>query len=292
MCAEHLALARAVHEEGGPLRIEELRVEPLAADTFQTGPLGGPPRPTSDFADRCAHLVGAHPPKALSLMLPDEWIRLVFAESGELPRQPHARNDILAWKLKRLVPFRVDELRFEGVVAPAVAGQSEPQRLLLAFGVEALLAQLEATFNRLGIQVGRIRNRTLGLLSAARHLQQVEVGLAILVGTSSWSLLATHAGEPVLTRVRPRPSGEEAAGTLIRELRLTRAWLGEALPRRRLERAILVCDRDEREAWASVVEGVFELRAHALEAELDTSSFRLGQAELVSLGGTATEVIP
>lgn len=288
----HLALARVEARDEDALRVEELRLVDLPADTFQIGPLGGPLRNGHELASRCEQLLGSNPPSALSLVLPDEWIRLVFAESGELPRQPQARADILAWKLKRLVPFRVEELRFEGIETPAIAGQTEAQRILLTFGIEALLSQLEDVLTRCGTHVGRIRNRTLGMLSAARSMASVELAVALRVGTRSWSLLATHHGEPVLTRVRPLPTGDDATTNLVRELRLSRAWLAEALPRRQIEQVLLVCERDERDAWTSVLEAVFELPVAALEAEQPVGQPRVPQGELVPLCGAATEVIP
>lgn len=289
---ESLALARVESRGDGGLRIEDLRVSRLGPDTFQIGPLGGPPKAGSDFAERCRQLLGEHPPAAVSLVLPDEWIRLVFTETTELPNQARARNDILAWKLKRLVPFRVEELRFEAVETPAISGQEEPQRMLLAFGVEALLAQLEGHLGAAGVHVGRIRNRTLGMLSAAPRLAEHELALGILVGPRSWSLLATLRGEPVLTRVRPLPAAGEEPQGLVRELRLSRAWLAEALPRRQLGRILLACELGEHHDWAPLLEQVFETRVDRLEIDVANGLPALPYAELVALAGAATEVIP
>ena len=46
-----------------------------------------------------------------SLVMPDAWLRVTFTESGDLPSAADARDEVLRWKLRRLVPFRVDELR-------------------------------------------------------------------------------------------------------------------------------------------------------------------------------------
>ena len=73
---------------------------------------------------------------------------------------------MLRWKLKRLVPFRVDELRIGAVEVTPLPGQEEPRRLLLGFAVEALLAALEAAFERVGIRLGRISSTSLALLAA------------------------------------------------------------------------------------------------------------------------------
>lgn len=289
---EGLALARVERRDDGRLRVEDLRVVALEPETFLAGPLGGPPKAATAFAESCRQVLGHPAPSAISLVLPDEWLRLVFTEVTELPHQPKARADILAWKLKRLVPFRVEELRFEGVEAPAIQGQEEPQRMLLAFAVESLLAQLENHLTSLGVQVGRIRNRTLSMLSAAPGLADREVALAIQVGPASWSLLATVRGEPVLARVRPRPSAAEGLDSLIRELRLSRAWLADALPRRQLERIVLVCEPDEYSGWAHLLDQAFEVPVEELAIDLAPGLPNLSRAELVALAGSAVEVIP
>jgi hypothetical protein len=224
------------------------------------------------------------------VVLPDEWFRLVFAESAELPRQPRARADVLAWKLKRLVPFRVEELRVEGVEVPPVANQSEPKRLLLGFAVESLLAQLEMLCLESGSRVGRIRSRTLGVLSAVNEeLLDAEIGIAVRVGVRSWSILATLRNEPILVRVRPLPEGPAGATSLLRELRLTRAWLETAAPRREVTRVLLVSDAAERPAWIEILGEAFKVAAQPVDAELRAGLPHLPAREAVPLVGAVLE---
>lgn len=285
-----LALARIERRADGSGAIEDLRKVDLAPDSFQIGPLGGPPKANSDFPDRLRQVLGSSPPSALSVVLPDEWFRLVFAESAELPRQPRARADVLAWKLKRLVPFRVEELRVEGVEVPTVANQTEPKRLLLGFAVEALLAQLESLCLAAGSRVGRIRSRTLGVLSAVHEeLSDAEIGIAVRVGVRSWSILATLRNEPILVRVRPLPEGPAGATTLLRELRLTRAWLESAAPRREVSQVLLVSDTAERAAWVEILSEAFKVVPRAAEAEIRAGLPHLPAREAVPLVGVVLE---
>ena len=75
---------------------------------------------------------------------------------------------MLRFKLKRLVPFRVDELRMRASVVPAFPGQ-DGQRLFFTFGVEQLLRDLEAAFQSRGVRIGQIASRTLYLVSLLRE---------------------------------------------------------------------------------------------------------------------------
>ena len=122
--------------------LEEYRDEPLDDGTFQHGLLGGPPREPQAFAERVRSFVAGieRPVREATLVVPDAWLRTVFAEVSDVPANGGAREDVLRWKLKRLVPFRVDELRVRAVEVTPVDGQQEPRRLLLGFGVETLLA--------------------------------------------------------------------------------------------------------------------------------------------------------
>lgn len=290
---DRLVLARVEHGDDGTPQVDDLRLAELPAETFQNGPLGGPARNPAELGERIRALLGPSPPSALSLVLPDEWLRLTFAESAELPRQPQAREDVLGWKLKRLVPYRLEELRFAGVEVPSIAGQSEPLRLLLAFAAESVVAQLEGAFAACGSRVGRVRSRTLGFLSAvADELAEAEIGLALRVEARAWSLVATHRGEPVLIRVRPFPSEADPVAALVRELRLTRAWLGQSLPRHEPSRLLLVCDPAERDGWSRICHDGLGLEPTLRQVRLAPGLPDLGQPELVPLSGAALEVIP
>jgi hypothetical protein len=229
--------------DGGRFRFREYHAEPLAPDTFQKGLLGGPPRDPVAFdgvLGRLLERIGA-PVKEASLILPDAWLRLAFAESGALPPGSRERDEVLRWKLKRLVPFRVDELRLDAVaVAPlpgVPADPAEPDRLLLGFAVEALLAQLEHAWERAGVRLGRITSTSLAVLGALDGSLAPGEGSGltalVLADEEEYSLTVARAGEPVLHRSKGLAEGLplSARGELVRrDLALTRNFLEQQLP--------------------------------------------------------------
>ncbi|MEM8994943.1 MAG: hypothetical protein AAGF23_09140, partial [Acidobacteriota bacterium] len=119
----------------------------LPDGTFAEGVLGGPLREASHLKEAVAGLledIGQIDEAAL--VLPDTWLRLSFSELDELPKGPQQRRDVLQWKLARLVPFRVDDLRISATEVTPFPNQEEPLRLMIGFAIEALVTQIERIF--------------------------------------------------------------------------------------------------------------------------------------------------
>jgi hypothetical protein len=251
-----LAYARiAPAAAGGPFELRELRRVELPPDTFAGGLLGGPLRDPAAFGERVGQLLGAlsAPVGAASLLLPDAWLRLTFVESGELPRALDAQEEVVRWKVKRLLPFRVEDLRLAWSPAPALPQQGEPLRLQVAFALEALLAGLEEAFAARGVWVGRITSESLALLPAiAPALDAQPLGCLAAVHAGGYTLLFTRHGAPVLYRFRGFDAAlapDQRAAGVARDLRLTRAFVGEQLPETALGRVLLAAPASEVTAW-------------------------------------------
>jgi hypothetical protein len=250
----------------------------LPGDAFQEGLLGGSLREPRRFVETLAALVKELPAgiRSASLVLPDAWLRVAFAEGGDLPRAKAARDEVLRWKLKRLVPFRVEELRVAGAeVAPLDGG---PPRLFLGFALDSLLGQLEDAFAQNGIEIGQVSSRSLSLLAgvSATGAQGGLVTLA-LVGEDGYSLAFARRGEPVLHRFKPMPAettGAARSALVRRDLRLTRSFLDEQLPDEPRLPAIVAVPGDLEPTW-------LEWIAH----DLGTTAVSLGFEHLPPLSG-------
>lgn len=240
-------------------RLRAFREAALPRDPFQHGPLGGPPRDPLAFRELVAGLVKSIPGgvREASLVLPDTWLRVTFTESGDLPREPAAVDEVLRWKLRRLVPFRVDELRVDASEVSPIPGQEEPRRLLLGFAVEQLLAQIEEAFAAAGVRLGRISNASLSLLSAVEPAPAGAFSALVLVGDEGYTLIFSRGGEPVLHRYKGFTGtlpDTARAGFVGRDLKLTRNFLDEHFPGATLGSVLLLSPPELEPAWLDRLE--------------------------------------
>lgn len=246
-----LAYGRAVRRAGG-FEFDAYGSVPLPEGVFTPGPLGGPLHEPAALKESLAALLkpaGGRVTDA-SLVLPDAWLRMAFAEVAELPRGAAKRDEVLRFKLKRLVPFRVEDLRVAALEVPPLAGQEEPRRLLLCFGIEALLSQLEAVFAARGVRLGQIVPRSLATAAAVREVTGGEelTGL-LLAGEEGYALSFLRRGAPVLHRYRALAEPVERDGLVVRDFRLTQTFLAERLPESPLVRILLLAADGSERAW-------------------------------------------
>lgn len=288
--------------EGEVYAVAETAEVALPPETFHEGLLGGPPREPERFRAAVAELVGglSHPPREASLVLPDAWLRVAFTELA-VPPTGADRDEVLRWKLKRLVPFRVDELRLTAQTVAALPGQSaeEPHRVLLGFAVESLLAHVEEAFAAAGVRLGRVTNASLGLLSAvAGRLEDDALAAVALVDDGGYTLVFGRGGEPVLHRYKAfagsLPEGARD-GFVARDLRMTRSFLEEQVPGVAVRRALVAAPAAERAAWAERLARALDAPAEAVGREhlppLDASVPRTDWNRLAPLLGAAVREV-
>jgi len=240
-------------------RLRAFREAALPRDPFQHGPLGGPLRDPAAFREIVAGLVQGIPGgvRDASLVLPDAWLRVTFSESGELPKTADALDEVLRWKLRRLVPFRVDDLRIGATEVSPIPGQEEPRRLLLGFAVEQLLAQVEDAFAAAGVRLGQATNASLALLSAVGPAADGAFGALVLVANEGYTLIFARGGEPVLHRYKAftgaLPEGSRTS-FVGRDLKLTRNFLDEHFPGSALGQVLLLAPPELEPAWLDRLE--------------------------------------
>jgi hypothetical protein len=242
-------------------RCRAFREAALPRDAFHSGILGGPLRDPAAFEAVLGGLLrGVGSIKGASLVIPDAWLRVAFTESGDLPRSGEQLDEVLRWKLRRLVPFRVDELRVSAAEVPPLPQQEEPRRLLLGFGVEQLLGQLEAAFAAHGIRLGQISNASLSLLAALSVPRADELTALALVDDLGYTLVFVRARAPLLHRYKGFTGGPPSAsvdggrgGAVVRDLKLTRNFLDEHFPAVPLGRVLLAAPPQHEPLWVDLL---------------------------------------
>lgn len=262
----------------------------LDPETFSDGLLGGPAREQQSFREQVRTFVRRLPVpvEQASLVLPDTWLRIIFTEAPELPRRMRDREEILRWKLKRLVPFRVEDLRIAALPVTPFPDQEEPQRLLLGFGIEILLAQLEGAFRSAGVELGRITNATLATLASLEHgVAPEDLAALVMVQEDAYTLTWFRAGEPLIYRYKAL--GELAdgalAGAVRRDLRMTASFVARSFPDLTLARTFLAAAPEDEDRWAG---WIYE----ELEAAPEPLGFEHFQLTRTQVGPTWLETAP
>ena len=281
---------------GEGLELERYDRQELPAELFAEGPLGGPLNDEKPFREALETLLGRldEPPESASLVLPDRWLRSTFTEVEELPRRAAAREEALRFKLRRQVPFRVEELRLVGVEVAPLPGQNGTRRVMLGFAIRQLLDQLEHLFAGQGVRLGHVSSRSLSVLPLADdRLRPLDLAALAYVGPEGYSLVFTRAGEPALHRFKPINGQryDDAWERLVaRDLRLTKTYLDEQLPGERLRRVLLACGGERQERWTERLAEAFSVPIHPLKEDfpdLGADSAAPDFEELAPLMGAA-----
>lgn len=276
-----LAWARFRRAESG-FEFEGFAAAPLPADLFPEGALGGPAGEPAALREALDRVLAAAPGgvETASLVLPDSWLRVAFTELEELPRGRAERRRVLEWKLQRLVPLRVDDLRVHETEVPSLDGGGE-RRFLVCFALESLLAQLERLFAGAGVRLGRIVPASLAAAAALEAgAEQGETTGLVMVGPEGYSLTFLRGGEPFLHRFRALADGGGADRLVVRDLKLTQAFLDERAPGSSPSRVLLLAPEDSVMTWVQRLVAGLGLPVHALGREQLPLSGQLRHADL------------
>jgi type IV pilus assembly protein PilM len=241
------------------LELTEMAAVPLAETVLGSGPLGAPLADPEALKAALAQLLARLGGKVerASLVLPDAWARAFVVELGDLPDEEPQRSEVLRFKLKRLVPFRVDELRVAAAPLAPLPGQQEPVRVLVAFAAESLCGALERVFAERGIRLGQITGSTQPLLEAVTfHGRLPGLTAVALVQPEGVALVFARDGEPVVWRQKSFTEGladADRARLLAAELKLTRTFLAERVGEERPAQVVLAAPREVEPFWREVL---------------------------------------
>jgi hypothetical protein len=291
------------------LELAEFHSLPLPEGLFGSGPLGVPAGESETLAASVRLLLArtAKPVKEATVVLPDAWVRSMVLELGDLPEEPAARLEVLRFRIKRMVPYRVEDLRVEAVPIGefAVPGESGPAagsgasaHCLVTLANAAVCGMVEDAFSRCGIRVGQLSGATLATLQALLPGDPPPglFGLA-LVDADGFNLVLVRAGAPVVWRQKSFTEGladADRARLLTSELRLTRTLLDERFPGEALTALHLAAPRAVEPFWLQVLAQGLDCQTTRLRVEnlgLAAEGFGDAFAELAPLAGAAAREI-
>ena len=294
-----LAYASFRREPGG-YSVRESQSASIAPGTFADGSLGGPLGNPEALETAIETLIArlATVPNRASLVLPDAWMRGLVAELGSLPEAPALRQEVLRFRLKRLVPFRVEELRVEATPIESISAQEDPIRALLVFAAESVCGALERGFAAHGVRLGQITNSSLARLEALARAGRLEAPTALAsVERGGFTLVFARGGAPVLWRQKAFTDelGDlDRAALLGTELRLTHTFLEERLGGQAPSAVYLSAPKAVEEYWTEILADGLERPVLSLAAAHLPLAGELPQSsagELAALvGGAAREV--
>lgn len=317
------AFSRQPGESSG-LELAEFHSVPLAEGIFGSGPLGVPVGESEALAASVRLLLArsSKPVREASVVLPDAWARSMVLELGDLPEEPAARLEVLRFRVKRMVPYRVEDLRIEAVPLGSSAGivgvggggvggngagaggggasaaPGETAQCLVTLANSAVCTMIEDGFSRCGIRVGQLSGATLSTLPAL-HRGELDRGLfgLALVDADGFNLVLVRAGVPVVWRQKSFTEGladADRARLLTSELRLTRTFLGERFPGETLAALYLAAPHAVEPFWMEVLAQGFEVQPTRLRVEhmaLAAEGFGDALAELAPLAGAASREV-
>ncbi len=201
-------------------------VQEVPAQTFELGPVGlqsvDPARLEPLVRSVHERVAGVGRP---AVVLPTGWLRSHVLDFDQLPRKRAEVEDVVRWRLKRLLPVASTDLRVSWV---QLAGADGVKRLVTAVGLRRALDTLEATFESVGLQPGLITSRVFAL--AAAPSADGDGPKLVVQGESGFvSLLLMVGDELRLLRTKPLGNAADDSDVVRRELDLNLTFIRDTL---------------------------------------------------------------
>jgi len=172
--------------------------------------------------ERLAHSVGAS--RRPAIVLPTAWTRVFFIEGKELPTKARELEEIVRWRLKKLIPIPPSDLRLAMTEQKPV---KEERRILCLVGMSKALDALEESFSALGTEPGLILPRILAL--ALRGNDAPQHRLIIQQENGFLSLVLVDGENISFIRTKPLSQQGESLQVLDRELLMAHAFIRDEL---------------------------------------------------------------
>jgi hypothetical protein len=161
-----------------------------------------------------------------SVIYPDAWARILPVELETLPPDGEAGQQMVQWKLKKLLPGSSGDLAVAWEPMPEL---TEEKRVLVAATPRETIQAIEHAFGELGVRLGCIAPASLALFEGlSPTLSSVSGGDYALLhrsGEGGLSFFIARGTRPIFFRHRSSDSGEDHE----REARLSLSYYAEKL---------------------------------------------------------------
>jgi hypothetical protein len=201
-----IALALLSRRRDALLRVEEVPVE---SECFRQGPIGllGVDRALLAAAlGRLVQRVGRLPAQG-TVVLPTAWVRCVQVETGGLPRHRREAEDVIRWRLKKLLPCRPEEVRLDFLPA---GGDG---RVMVVLALDHPLSLVEEALAAAGMKVGRIEPTVLAVTSLVPSDGLPR--LIVVTEPRSLGFAAMEDGVITLLRQKGLPADPDRAASFV-----------------------------------------------------------------------------
>jgi type IV pilus assembly protein PilM len=174
-------------------------------------------------------------PGRVSLILPDNLAKISIVTLPERPATRKQLLEVLRFKLRRAVPFRMEEATLAYQVLPD--GGTEGVDVLVAVMLRSVVEQYETPIVAAGARPGLVELATSSVFNLLRKRMEAgaqggkDVALLNCVG-SYFTLVIARQGRPIFFRCKSfTPQAEEAAGNgmIARELASSLSYYEEKL---------------------------------------------------------------
>ncbi len=158
--------------------------------------------------------------------IPDAWARTLTLDFDVLPSGRRERSEMVNWKIKKLLPGRVEDLE---IVFSEIPKSGEGIRLLVSAAPRDTIRSIESAFAAAGIRVGMLSTSTLAFFNGFDdRLSRSAGGDYLLLHRSgrTSSLLIARNGHPLF--YRQKAATEEGTDD-VQELRLSLSHYAETL---------------------------------------------------------------
>jgi len=242
-----VVLVRFKAKRGGKPLLEAQAVRPMPEDSMPSSIFDQTVRSTTELTARFQEmfeLTGTRPGR-ISLVLPDNLAKVSLLTLPERPASQRQLDELVRSKMRRAVPFRLEEAAISYQVLP---GDGRQVALLVLLTPRQLIDRFEQSLSALGARVGLIDIATPNLINLCR--QRLEVAsrdgkdVALLNCASNYfSLVIVRNGRLIFFRCKTlSPEGKAVNvgnGFLVREVASSLSYYREKLDGKGIESVLV-----------------------------------------------------